>query len=352
MSDMPTPKQLLADPQLFAVTVLRRFAEGKGPLTPNDAARIAETMEQASAPERKCYPIMEVEEIIDGLSPLALEILFRLGSFDDDFGYRKLEQIASSCGADVEDVTAALTELLNLDLVDYSTELATEDGEPFGAGYARYEDGDKLLNIFEALRYADGKSNVLSVDQIEAIKRNLINTPETADFMAGVPIEAAHQRERWPSAHDEGKSPFDWFWLIGYLAQKAAVAAVAGDTDKAKHHTISTGAALANWHAALTGASTVMRPGTEAFTFEGRSIADLADYPMDIPDNIEPILFKSQILQAMTARYRGAVPGLSDGDAFAAAVATWETEWPDDPGPRTMAAALEVVDEDLTEWVP
>ncbi|WP_017978577.1 hypothetical protein [Sphingomonas melonis] len=89
----------------------------------------------------------------------------------------------------------------------------------------------------------------------------LVNTPETIDFMIGVPLEATHQRERWAADNDAGKTPFDWFWLIGYLAQKAAAAAVAGDADKARHHTISTAAALANWHAALTGADTAMRPG-------------------------------------------------------------------------------------------
>jgi hypothetical protein len=95
----------------------------------------------------------------------------------------------------------------------------------------------------------------------DEIRSQVINTPETADFMAGVPLEAAHQRERWGSDHDAGKTPFDWFWLVGYLAQKAASSAVAGDTEKAKHHTISTAAALANWHAALSGADTSMRPG-------------------------------------------------------------------------------------------
>lgn len=97
----------------------------------------------------------------------------------------------------------------------------------------------------------------------EAIRSEVINTPETADFMAGVPIEAAHQRERWDSEHDAGKTAFDWFWLVGYLAQKAAAAQVAGDSEKALHHTISTAAALANWHAAISGASTAMRPGIE-----------------------------------------------------------------------------------------
>ena len=103
-----------------------------------------------------------------------------------------------------------------------------------------------------------------SEEVVEAVRRELINTPETADFMAAVPLEAIHQRERWGSEHDAGKTPFDWFWLVGYLAQKAAAAAVAGDTEKALHHTISTAGALANWHAQLSGKSDVMRPGIDA----------------------------------------------------------------------------------------
>lgn len=103
----------------------------------------------------------------------------------------------------------------------------------------------------------------------EQIRADVINSPETADFMAGVPLEAAHQRERWSADHDAGKSPFDWFWLIGYLAQKAAASAVAGDLDKAMHHTISTAAALANWHAALAGIDTAMRPGIDPATHQG-----------------------------------------------------------------------------------
>ncbi len=94
--------------------------------------------------------------------------------------------------------------------------------------------------------------------------RALMNTPETASWLDGVTREASHQIERWGSAHDSDKTAWDWFWLIGYLAQKAAAAEVAGDVEKAKHHTISTGAALLNWHRALTGESTTMRPGTQA----------------------------------------------------------------------------------------
>lgn len=102
------------------------------------------------------------------------------------------------------------------------------------------------------------------VDALDAGRQAIINSPETADFMAGVPIEAMHQRERWAAEHDAGKTPFDWFWLIGYLSQKAASSQVAGDADKALHHTISTAAALANWHLSITGADTSMRPGIAA----------------------------------------------------------------------------------------
>lgn len=76
----------------------------------------------------------------------------------------------------------------------------------------------------------------------------LISSPETADFTRGVSIEVAHQAERWGAMHDANKSPGDWFWLIGYLSQKAMVAHMAGDVEKARHHCITTAAALSKWH--------------------------------------------------------------------------------------------------------
>lgn len=83
--------------------------------------------------------------------------------------------------------------------------------------------------------------------------RAILNSPVTHNWIEGVRIEAAHQVERWPAGQDAGKSALDWFWLIGYLAQKATFAALAGDFEKAKHHTISTGAALLNWHIHIQG---------------------------------------------------------------------------------------------------
>lgn len=99
-------------------------------------------------------------------------------------------------------------------------------------------------------------------DEVERLKA-LINSPELHSFSDGVTKEAVHQRERWGTEHDAGKSHMDWFWLIGYLGGKALAAALSGDLDKAKHHTISTAAACANWHAAITGTDTSMRPGID-----------------------------------------------------------------------------------------
>lgn len=90
-----------------------------------------------------------------------------------------------------------------------------------------------------------------------------LNTPELHDFAKAVVLEAAHQRERWPAEHDAGKEPADWFWLLGYLAGKALRAHSSADIEKALHHCISSAAALANWHTAITGEHTRMRPGID-----------------------------------------------------------------------------------------
>lgn len=90
-----------------------------------------------------------------------------------------------------------------------------------------------------------------------------INSPVISDWFDGVRIEAVHQRERWGAEHDAGKQPHDWFWLLGYLGGKCLASHIGGNVDKAKHHTISTGAALYNWFLAITGQDTRMRPGIE-----------------------------------------------------------------------------------------
>lgn len=84
-----------------------------------------------------------------------------------------------------------------------------------------------------------------------------INTPEVVDFMEGVKREAVHQRERWGSGHDVGKTPADWFWLVGHLLGKAI-----HKPEKRLHHIITACAALLNWHLQSLGQSD-MRPGIE-----------------------------------------------------------------------------------------
>jgi hypothetical protein len=94
----------------------------------------------------------------------------------------------------------------------------------------------------------------------------LLNTPHTAEWFEAVRVEAAHQQLRWGAEHDGGKSPPEWLWLLGHLASKAVVAGVKGDVEKAKHHTISSGAVLLNWWRHLAGEAPApgMRPGIEA----------------------------------------------------------------------------------------
>lgn len=101
------------------------------------------------------------------------------------------------------------------------------------------------------------KTTQLEVDRLKA----LINTPELDHFLRAVHLEAIHQIERWGTSSDRAKRPADWFWLVGYLAGKALHAAVAHDSDKARHHCISTAAALYNWHCSISGRDIKMCPG-------------------------------------------------------------------------------------------
>lgn len=99
-------------------------------------------------------------------------------------------------------------------------------------------------------------------DEVARLTR-LIDTPHTDDFMAALPLEAAHQLKRWGNDHDEGKNPEDWFWLLGWLAGKAVHAAKTGDLEKAKHHTISSAAVMLNWYRRLSGDDKSFQPGID-----------------------------------------------------------------------------------------
>lgn len=118
-------------------------------------------------------------------------------------------------------------------------------------------DNTQVANVIEQLRQErDTYKN--EVDRLN----KLIDTPHTDDWLDAVILEAAHQRKRWGTEHDAGKAPSDWFWLIGYLAGKALAAFIKGDTEKGKHHIISTSAVLLNWHRYIVGDINDMKPGT------------------------------------------------------------------------------------------
>lgn len=116
-----------------------------------------------------------------------------------------------------------------------------------------------LDEVFQRL-YADGRHDL--ADRVEALQTEIgpalgelaqlqamIDSPITLDFLKGTANEVVHQVVRWGTVHDRAKEPQDWYWLIAYLAGKALRAHIDGDVDKALHHTISTAAALGNWHA-------------------------------------------------------------------------------------------------------
>jgi hypothetical protein len=119
--------------------------------------------------------------------------------------------------------------------------------------------GDKALALDEENIFANRDRWKVEATRLQGI----LNTPQTEEFLEAVRVEAAHQVERWGTAHDRGKGAEDWFWLLGHLAGKALRSAILGDQEKALHHTISSGAALMNWHAALKAGWSEMRPGID-----------------------------------------------------------------------------------------
>lgn len=105
----------------------------------------------------------------------------------------------------------------------------------------------------ESAEHIRDRSPRTKAERVEPmIFMNRVNTPEIDNFMSGVRLEAAHQVQRWGTAHDRDKSAENWYWLVGYLAGKALRAAITGDREKALHHCISSAAALLQWHRAIS----------------------------------------------------------------------------------------------------
>ena len=123
----------------------------------------------------------------------------------------------------------------------------------------------------------------------------LIDTPELVDFPKAVHLEAVHQVQRWGSADRKEKDPAAWFWLLSHLATRALEhhkeaeriafrwgvdppneahsAAIARHREKAAHHTITSAAVLAHWHASVIGKATGVQAGAPALKAEADALA-------------------------------------------------------------------------------
>lgn len=119
---------------------------------------------------------------------------------------------------------------------------------------------DTLQGALEGVKSvsADWRSRAEAAERRVAELEGLLNTPETDDFMRGVPLEAAHQQARWGAEHDAGKTDADWFWLLGYLGGKVLHADAT--PEKKRHRVIAAAAVCLNWHRHLMGEAS-MRPG-------------------------------------------------------------------------------------------
>jgi hypothetical protein len=169
---------------------------------------------------------------------------------------------------------ASLAEMVSTHIASFREALKCIRGdvlEVVNGDYWQHElnalsDIEHACTVERAARATAEQSETLIQAHAEIERLNaIINTPHADDFMRAVSIEAEHQRQRWGAEGDAGKTPADWFWLIGYLAGKALHAHAAGNTEKCEHHIITTAAACANWHRALFG-KTDMRPGHEEGT--------------------------------------------------------------------------------------
>lgn len=141
---------------------------------------------------------------------------------------------------------------------EHGQEVPTNPSHP---QFKEYMDGYTVaLGAWQAAR-APMLARIAELEA-DAERYRAINTPEIENFLQAVHNEALHQRERWGSEHDAGKTDADWFWLIGYLAGKAI--RPDATAEKQLHHIITTAAALLNWHAAKVGTHNRMRPGIDA----------------------------------------------------------------------------------------
>lgn len=123
------------------------------------------------------------------------------------------------------------------------------------------------------LREARAAVNAL-VEERDRLKA-LISNSQAERFLEATRAEIAHQLQHWSAIHDRAREPQAWFWLTRYLADRALRAHNDGALALALHHTISSAAALANWHAAISMADTRMPPaGGDVQGFLARAFGD------------------------------------------------------------------------------
>lgn len=100
--------------------------------------------------------------------------------------------------------------------------------------------------------------------------RAVIETPENDDFIVGVSIEAEYQcRKHGVDNGLAARNWTQWLWVAGYLLNKAVAACQRDDTEKGKHHLVTTAALLKNWHNVLIG-----QPAASVHSNSGQPAAD------------------------------------------------------------------------------
>lgn len=217
----PTPKMIDAG--------LGAYSSSDAP--EDEVAFIFETM-VAAAPGQSCPTLLERAKMLNEKTSMPWRDAEELALRESGVEEEDIDQLIGECGAMGLDSVIATPD----DLRDFTRSLLVQASATDGVAFE--------------LR--------AEIDRLNAI----VNSPQSNDFLRAVSTEAEHQRQRWGSEHDTGKTPADWFWLVGYLAGKALHAHTSGTTDKAEHHIITTAAALANWHLSMFG-GTNMRPGTD-----------------------------------------------------------------------------------------
>jgi len=173
----------------------------------------------------------------------------RLHIDEADHLRERMDELLTKTAAALKGEPAELTMHDWSDLPAVAARMVTREADAI----AREEAAAKMLSASEDER-----------ERLSSRVRELlatINAPEIIHFAHAVEIEAAHQRERWGSDHDVGKTDADWLWLIGFLASKA-LHNPGGSEEKRLHRIVTVAAAACNWHASRLG-KTNMRPGID-----------------------------------------------------------------------------------------